>query len=357
MIVFFYLFSVLSLHAQDDARLINITTLEQLNVIRYDLDGNGAPSSSGASTYRAAFGLTGTNNNTCVGGCIGYELINDLDFDDLDNNGTADDPSKWSEICTSGCLEEDGSEDGTSATVGWMPINAFGTIFEGNRHAISNLYINRKVAHGGSLGFFSYLNSSGKIRDLGLEDISVTSNHEERAVFINTGGLVGQSGGTVTSCYVTGSVTGANSFGPNTGGLVGTINSGSTVTSCYATGSVVGRGSINGTGGLVGTINTGGTIMACYATGNVSGDRTGGLVGNNYGTISACYATGNASGYKTGGLVGSNGGGVIRACYATGSVRSGSEAGGLAGNNTSNSGRVGRISECYATGSVTGRYA
>ena len=92
-----------SLWAQsDDATLINVTTLAQLDAIHYDLDGNGTPSGSTEeqTAYRTAFGLTGTNNNTCTGSCKGYELRNDLDFEDIDATMMGDQPSIWSENCT-----------------------------------------------------------------------------------------------------------------------------------------------------------------------------------------------------------------------------------------------------------------
>ena len=104
-----------SLWAQsDDATLTNITNLEQLHAIRYDLDGDGTPT-TGHAAYRTAFGLTGTNNNTCAGGCVGYELMNNLDFEDANGDGTADDKSIWA---------EGASGAGVSGAVaeGWEPI-------------------------------------------------------------------------------------------------------------------------------------------------------------------------------------------------------------------------------------------
>ena len=54
----------------DGDGLIEVSNLEQLNAIRYDLDGNGsADESSGADTYAAAFPGT-----VCRDYCQGYEL-------------------------------------------------------------------------------------------------------------------------------------------------------------------------------------------------------------------------------------------------------------------------------------------
>ena len=75
-------------HDTDDDNLIEVKTLAQLNAIRWDLDGNGTPTSSDASKYRAAFG-TGSGNVACHSACTGYELRANLDFD-TDGDGTAD---------------------------------------------------------------------------------------------------------------------------------------------------------------------------------------------------------------------------------------------------------------------------
>ena len=144
----------------DDDGLIDITTLTQLDAIRYDLDGNGIiADADDAAAYLRAFPGRKTdapNANGCDSDdnltptpsvCIGYELMNDLDFDE---NGdglitAAGDPTYW--------------DDGK----GWMPIGqsvisgaasqsaSFGLVayytatFEGNGHSISNLRINRVI--------------------------------------------------------------------------------------------------------------------------------------------------------------------------------------------------------------------
>ena len=78
----------------DDDGLIEITTLAQLNAVRYDLDGNGDPTSAaynGAfpNRNRSAIGrmgcqLTDHDNMPSTpdqATCTGYELLNNLDFD------------------------------------------------------------------------------------------------------------------------------------------------------------------------------------------------------------------------------------------------------------------------------------
>jgi hypothetical protein len=131
------------------------------------------------------------------------------------------------------------------------------------------------------------------------------------------GGLAGlNQSGVITSCHVTGSVSGTGDY-TSIGGLVG-LNSEGIITSCYMEGLVIGNGETSSIGGLVG--DNWGTIVSCYATAAVTGtdnwSAVGGLVGNNNsGTITSCYATGDVSGnYYVGGLVGSNYG-SLTACF------------------------------------------
>ena len=155
------MFSSLCLFAQDDdPALINITTLEQLDAMRYDMDGDGVvddnrgdPATSeeqsaydaALTAYAAVFGTS-----SCSGNCTGYELMANLDF-----AGT-----KWAENAT-----------GPDAVAeGWVPIgdfsNRFTAVFEGNGHTISNLYINRTAAF---VGLFGYLGSDGEVRNLWIK--------------------------------------------------------------------------------------------------------------------------------------------------------------------------------------------
>ena len=325
-----------SLWAQsDDPNLINITNLEQLNAIRFDTNGNGAPEGTKeeGAVYEAAFGLSSNAIISCTDVCVGYELMNDLDF-----AGT-----KWEN-------PDGGTFSGTRAAGGWGLIGYFNSfpdrvyytaVFDGRGHTISNLYINRPSTN--YVGLFGVLGKGADLRNLRVEGGSVTGGD-------NVGGLVGQNdGGAISDCYATVAANGSRYVG----GLVG-WNRGGTISDCYATGDVTGT-SWN-TGGLVGRNDRGGTISDCYASGSVNGDDwVGGLVGYNRGerelaTITACYATGTVTGSseKVGGLVGEHNGGTISACYVTGNASGTNEVGGLVGDNK------GTISACYATGNATG---
>jgi hypothetical protein len=169
-------------------------------------------------------------------------------------------------------------------------------------------------------GLFGYTSGSAQIKDLGVEDATINCR--------SYGGiLVGRkTGGTITNCYSTGSVSGQGDSSVNyLAGLV-SFNISGTITDCYSTASVSGQGgsSADSLGGLVGKNYA--TISNCYSTGSVSGQGDtfvlylGGLVGLNSsnGTITDCYSTGSVSGQADsvsdlGGLVGEDTGGTISA--------------------------------------------
>lgn len=301
----------------DNDGLIEIRNVAQLDAIRYDLDGNGA---IGNDAYEAAFPGAADDMGCPSGGCGGYELVTNLDFD-TNGNGRVD----------AGDAFWNGGD-------GWLPIGRdrrFYSTFDGREHTISNLYISRTSAD--NVGLFGWLSYSGRIRQLGLVKANVTGRS-------NVGGLVGymDRDSSVTHSYVTGDVIGNE----DVGGLVG--ENGSAITDSHANSTVSG---VNNIGGLTGR-HRGGTISRSHADGEVnsSGSHAGGLVGNSSGVINSSYATGDvfAVGWEAGGLVGVNGS-TINGSYATGRVTGSKwQVGGLVGKNW------GTINGSYSTASVTG---
>jgi len=184
---------------------------------------------------------------------------------------------------------------------------AFSGTFDGSGHKITNFTINTNNYDHGLFGTIT----GGLVENLGIENCSVSGYY--------AGCLAGfTSGGTISNCYSTGSVSGDSS--------------------CASVGNLVGE--------------NWGTISDCYSTGSVSGASTyvGGLVGRNMGIVSRCYAAGAVSGsYDLGGLAGNNDGSISN-CYSAGTVSGSEIVGGLVGINHSN------ITNCYATGAVSGSY-
>ena len=355
----------------DNDGLIEITTLAQLNAIRWDLDGDGSASSGNTTAYGNAFSGAlsnmGCQNNTCTG----YELFADLDFD-TDTAGDRTDDTYY------------------NSGAGWTPIGdfttAFTATFDGNGNKLSNLFVNMSTTADDSTidvaGFFGVLGKDGVVRNLGLEDVDVTATSTQEDQ-IHVGAVAGESRGTLIGVWSSGTVDG--STGKNSaaswvfvGGLVGRADKGgsgndayeSVIRASYSSADVTAEGSVTdpltnvGTnaaaGGLV--ARNKGTIEASFATGDVTTDNrsqtqklfkgsAGGLVGNNSGPITASYATGDlvvnvftptwsnwAGGAIAGGLVGDNkSGGNITASFSTGAIThtgdTGPELGGLLGKN------------------------
>ena len=255
----------------DDDGLIEIDTIAELQGIRYDHDGNGwiAPGFRGTdlAPYNAAFPnrqtssvdtlAATTTRMGCPAACIGYELMDDLDF-----------------------------ADATTTQRNWTPNYNYDGIFEGNGYTISNM----NVSVNAPAGLFPTLQSNAIVRNVGLINPTVSGR-------VSAGALAGVNDGVIIASYSSGGSitygTAANSGA--VGGLVGT-NQGSIIAS-YSTATATKAGSITSSGtyrggGLVGRNNNTGKIIASYAAGSVSHSatngtiRVGGLVGEATGASS-----------------------------------------------------------------------
>ena len=335
----------------DGDGLIEVLDLEQLDAIRYDLDGDGEPDNDDdAESYAAAFSDYPAEG--CPG-CRGYELGSSLDFNDRGSYASSSINAEW------------------TTDTGWEPIgrgdpkseaDRFEGVFDGNGNTISNLYI--FLPDSGSsqdvhLGLFGVTGESSIIRNVGLVDVEVTASYSVSG----SGGLTGLNLGMINASHVTGTVWGAG----GQGGLAG-LNLGYIVDS-FSEATVTGGGGLvymnhaavcrsRAGGDVSGNVAGGlaaynrGDIGYSHATGNVSGVTAGGLVGMSSGKISASYANGNVIGVEIGGLVGGGRGGAISFSYATGNVSAVTKsqaAGGLVG-----SMNAGQISASYAHGNVSG---
>ena len=289
----------------DNDGLIEVVNLDQLNAIRWDLDGNGAPASANANDYALAFpnpatgmGCPITATDADDNDCTGYELAANLNFDENGDSQMTEvgDPTYWNGGAGWAPIGDDSLRDGRTG---------YAAVFEGNGHTISNLFISRNSAD--DVGLFGATRSTSVVRNVGLEDASVTGA-------ANVGALIGVAYGDMDTVYSTGSVTGAVG-GQYAGGLAG-FQTGTTQRS-YSTASVTtATSAYDNVGGLIG--HASGTIKASYATGDVIGaDYVGGLVGDLNTNITASYAIGvvTGTGSNVGGLVGSRSSGVITDSY------------------------------------------
>lgn len=389
----------------DNDGLIEVATLQQLDWMRFDLAGTSVNDGQG-----------NVDTSGCpVGGCNGYELVADLDFD-TNGDGVMNASDTYFDY------------DGDGQNNGWLPIGDFTTPymahFDGNGHRINNLYINRDLAdtdstRGGYIGLFGFVNGSSVSGQLDIRNITldgnllqitgqlwvgsaigfatdgvtinnISSNRNIAGLDNNIGGLVGAVSNNVNinNCSNSGIISSGNNA---TGGLVGRADTNVAISNSSATGAVTGRvragglvgealidvtinnstaagavtGIVRDTGGLVGRVSNNVTISNSTASGNVSGASAfaGGLVASAdfMVTISNSSASGTVSsgGDHTGGLVGLAYRGVeIIDSYATGDVIGNNFTGGLVGSvnflNTINiSTTTSSIDSSFATGAVS----
>ena len=336
----------------ENPNLIDITTLAQLDAIRYDLDGNGMQdggvSDEDWAKHQAAFPNAAAGMG-CAATCTGYELLRDLDFDENGDGALTPrgDPTYWN--------------DGA----GWIPIGAppdfdvnmgfcniaaycYSATFDGNGHTISNLYINRHInndVEAIQVGLFG--NIEDALRNVGLVNpyISITRSGTRGGMsgtatrFTYVGGLaglmIGGSAAIAGSWVDGGGITFVQGEGARSevsvGCLLGRAYNAGAISASDATCAVHVTSPLRHTGavdrsrlltpeestavsqgkdtnrvyagGLVGYVFNA-SITASYARGNVTcrsdGNRDGGdmrcaglTAFHNTGTINSSYATGN----------------------------------------------------------------
>lgn len=312
----------------DDDGLIEICDIEGLDAIRDNLDINGNLDNVGG----------------CRGGCIGYELIRDLDFADFFTGYRA------FEYITN-----------------WEPIPIFNAVFAANGYTIYNLEINRPDID--VVGLFGEIGDQAKIKGVRLSDADIIGRDyvgslagsnggeisDSYVVIRNenykvkgdeyVGGLVGENGGLITDSYTIVNVQGEDYVGGLAGDNFATIRNSrttSTIVAHFDSGGLVGINS-----GIIG--GEGGIIVGSYANSNVSGLIVGGLTSDNSGSIQNSRATGMVTGRSSaGGLVGYNYGVIVNSYADTNIIGGADVAGGLVGVNIG-----GHIGNSYALGNLT----
>ena len=235
----------------------------------------------------------------------------------------------------------------------WTPVgtdyqNPYTGTFDGNNHTIRGLTVTGSNEYA---GLFGCIGSGGTVKNVKLEDVQITNDHQ----YANVGGVAGYSRGNIENCSVSGRVRGYSA-----GGVVGQ-QWGGTITECSSSATVKGTAEV---GGVAGQTNSGAKLTACYATKDVTlvsngSDNyfAGGVVGfNGGGTLTACYATGNVTGSGSGsgtiyvgGVTGDNASGTLTACYHAKGTVSGPDAytGGVTGRNYNASVGIPSITACY----------
>ena len=201
---------------------------------------------------------------------------------------------------------------------------AYGGNFDGNSQSITNLFIEDSSASVGNFGsdyqgLFGQI-SGGVVRNLVI-DQAVVKGDDYLGILAGA-----SSGATITNVQVQGTVTSV-AFGDvedpgNIGGLVGDAGVGNRVLWCSSNATVSG---VRDAGGLIGHMLNDNSISQCYSRGKVTVSEryAGGLVGfRNGSVIDNSYSLVSVVGPYSGGFIGT-GSGVIKNCYALGSVSAG----------------------------------
>ena len=295
----------------DNDGLIEICNWTQFEAINYDLDGDGSVGADHPTSFPGAAVDMGCPSS----GCIGYELLTDLDHN-YSNSYPGDEG--WNPRYPIGsnppCV------DGTLQPRCGRNVRGYSGVFEGNGHTISDFLIEPgdQSKSGYRLGLFRSIEATGVVRNLNIRDIYVGSGGASEV-----GVLAGAVSGRVENVRVTDSwVRG----GWSTGGLVGVLHASGVVTDSYA---------------HIRSMSTG-----------VGGRRFGGLIGSNAGTVRRSFAAGRIKGsayYDIGGLVGLNANGAT--ITASGALvdfpdETANRRGGLVGRN------LGTVVASYAGGSM-----
>lgn len=199
------------------------------------------------------------------------------------------------------------------AEANWNPIggeNPFKGIFDGNKHTVSDLYINSSSSN---LGLFGYVDGA-EIKNVTVQG-NVTGFYEEgneqSGQYVGLVLGVGTTKSKLENCESRGSVTGCSYVG----GIAGLIANNCFITSCTNRATVKNYPGTSGAyfGGIVG-YGTGLSFCANYADITAEGSSVGGLVGyvfpdiNNEG-MSNCMNVGNVIGKQ-------NVGGLAGECFA-----------------------------------------
>ena len=135
-----------------------------MDALRYYHHGDGPAEKGDTAVYALAFPVTG-DQKVCDSGCIGYELIQSLDFDQATSYRSGTINSAWT----------------SAGSGGWTPIayvdslgkeKSYAATFEGNGNTISNLYVDNENTTR-STGLFASLGSGASVNGVGLLAVDI----------------------------------------------------------------------------------------------------------------------------------------------------------------------------------------
>lgn len=243
----------------DSDGLIDVASLEELNAIRFSLDGIGQR----FDEYQ------GIDSTGCPGliregsmeqRCAGYELTSDLDFDTNSDGQINELDAYWN--------------DGE----GWEPIGSsdfgeFRAKFDGNGHQIRNLYVDRT----GDAGLFGHVEGTkalpAEISRIAMTGFmtSVTGSNQAGVLAANVGYAK------LNNIFVLGSVRTSK----HAGGIAGAVYD-STVNNVFSSAAILAESKYD-VGGLIGRLSDS-NLSEGLSAGYVESDSGGGLLGYSVGS-------------------------------------------------------------------------
>ena len=193
----------------------------------------------------------------------------------------------WAEIArdnlTARCILADDINYGTEKE--WIPIGTYDNPYTGtfgNGKTLSN--INISTSSGDYIGLFGCIGDNGTVKNLNVRRIEITSKNNNYI-----GVIAGGNKGTIAGCTIAEATITSATYN-YIGGVVGWNMNRSNITACSFLGTIDGGSVLPRVGGVVG--DTMGTVTSCWAScnfENVSGEAIGGVASSNMGSIIACY--------------------------------------------------------------------
>jgi hypothetical protein len=237
----------------------------------------------------------------------------------------------------------------------------FGGTFDGDHHAVENIYINKSA---------NYVGVFGKINKATIKNLKLTNCQIKISVY--SGGLVGfaQGSSKIDSCFISGNI---NITAGNAGGIVG-ASYGTTINRCYAE-CTISASSVGNVGAIVGYAKSNSKITNCFSNSTVTGkDGVGNIAGYlDNSSITNCLSFGTITGVSDlGGIAGKCYSRSIENCYVAAKVVNNGQTnvGVIAGSNyvtisdcyydktvNPNLGAVSNASNANVTGLITNEFA
>jgi hypothetical protein len=236
----------------DSDGLIDISTLDQLNAMRYQSDGSGLRLSEEGELNSSGCPLSIVDGHP-VAICVGYELISDIDFDSNQDGKFNDQDNYW------------------NSGEGFIEIPRLSGTLEGNGFVIRNLYMDNDEFLTGFMGGGINLT----VQNLGFENALVKTSQR------HVGGMMGYANNVVIkSSFFKGHVEAQNGYESYVGGLVGSVSANIQISNSYTAGVVKSNPLASGsTGGLVGVTEKYSSVSNSMSSALVSGNTARGIVG------------------------------------------------------------------------------